>query len=218
MTRMNRVETLQQLAALCRDGRPAPRSRAVEPTGTAELDRALPGGGWQAGTIVELMPLATGIGELRLLMPALARITQSGRHVALVAPPYIPYAPALSWHGIRLERLLVIHARQPMDALWACEQVLRCRSFGAALVWPAAIGDREIRRLQLAAEAGSSIGFIYRPDLAVRQPSPAAVRLRLRAETDGRLGIDLIKCRGGRGGAHLSIRAEPQHGAARSNA
>src|SRR5690606_12873892 len=108
MARMNRVEPLQQLAALCRDGRPAPRSRAVEPTGTAELDRALPGGGWQAGTIVELMPLATGIGELRLLMPALARITQSGRHVALVAPPYIPYAPALSWHGIRLERLLVI--------------------------------------------------------------------------------------------------------------
>ena len=89
----------------------------------------LPGGGWQAGTIVELMPTETGIGELRLLMPALARITQAERHVALIAPPYIPFAPALSQHGVRLERLLVIRAQKAEDILWAFEQTLRCKSF-----------------------------------------------------------------------------------------
>ena len=159
---MNRAETLQHLAWLCRNGR-AVAAPVIEASGWTELDAVLPGGGWQAGTIVELMPAAAGIGELQLLMPALARITAAGRHVAMIAPPYIPFAPALSQHGVRLERLLVIQAQQAEDILWAAEQSLRCRSFGAVLAWPAAtIRDREVRRLQLAAEAGGSTGFLYR--------------------------------------------------------
>ena len=160
----------------------------------------LPGGGWQAGTIVELMPADIGIGELRLLMPALARITSTERHVALIAPPYIPFAPALSQHGVRLERLLVIQAQQAEDILWAFEQTLRCRSFGAVLAWPAAIRDREIRRLQLAAEAGGSIGFLYRSVDAAREASPAALRLKLQRVANGDCSIDIVKCRGGRSG------------------
>ena len=111
---MNRAETLEHLAWLCRNGR-AVTAPVVEASGWTELDAVLPGGGWQAGTIVELMPAATGIGELRLLLPALARITGAGRHVALIAPPYIPFAPALSQHGVRLERVLVIQAQQADD-------------------------------------------------------------------------------------------------------
>src|SRR5687768_8071889 len=111
---MNRAETLQQLAWLCQNGRTA-TPPAVEASGWRQFDAVLPGGGWQAGTVVELMPAATGIGELSLLMPALARITSAGRHAALVAPPYIPFAPALSQHGVRLERLLVIRAQQSED-------------------------------------------------------------------------------------------------------
>src|SRR5262245_35392486 len=105
---MNRVATLEQLVRLCNLNREGVAAPAIEATGFAELDAALPGGGWQSGTIVELMPSETGIGELRLLMPVLARITQSDRHVALVSPPYVPFAPALNNHGLRLEHLLII--------------------------------------------------------------------------------------------------------------
>lgn len=202
---MNRAETLQQLAQLCRNGRHARAPRAIEPTGAPALDQALPGGGWQAGTIVELMPAASGIGELRLLMPALARITQAGRHVALIAPPYVPYAPALIRHGVRLSRLLVIDARQNADILWACEQILRCQSFGATLAWPVTIADREVRRLQLAAEAGNGIGFVYRPAASARLASPAAVRLGLQVQASGDLCIEVIKCRGSRSGQRLTL-------------
>ena len=90
------------------------RRRSAAPDRTERLralDAVLPGGGWQRGTIVELMPADIGIGELQLLMPALARITNTDRHVALIAPPYIPFAPALSQHGMRLDRLLVIRAQ-----------------------------------------------------------------------------------------------------------
>ena len=203
---MNRAETLQQLAWLCRNGR-AVTAPLVEASGWTELDAVLPGGGWQAGTVVELMPAATGIGELRLLLPALARITGAGRHVTLIAPPYIPFAPALSQHQVRLERVLVIQAQQAEDILWAAEQSLRCRSFGAVLAWPTAIRDREIRRLQLAAEAGGSTGFLYRSLDAARESSPAALRLKLRRAAGSSLQIDVVKCRGGRSGMSVQIEA-----------
>lgn len=200
----SRAETLEQLTRLCRNGREGPPPR-VEPSGTANLDAVLPGGGWQSGTVVELMPVSDGIGELRLLMPALAQITQSERHVAMIAPPYIPFAPALLRHGLRLEHFWIIRAQSAADILWSAEQTLRCKSFGAVLAWPHAIGDREVRRLQLAAEAGNSIGFVYRPPSAARESSPAAVRLRLQADAGGQLSIDVVKCRGARSGMSLDI-------------
>lgn len=200
----SRAETLEQLARLCRNGREGPPPR-IEPSGSASLDAVLPGGGWQSGTIVELMPMGDGIGELRLLMPALAKITQSERHVAMIAPPYIPFAPALLRHGLRLEHFWIIRAQSAADILWSAEQTLRCKSFGAVLAWPSAIRDREVRRLQLAAEAGSSIGFVYRQPNAARESSPAAVRLRLQADATGQLSIDIVKCRGARAGMSVGI-------------
>jgi cell division inhibitor SulA/protein ImuA len=204
----SRAETLEQLARLCRNGREGPPPR-IEPSGSANLDAVLPGGGWQAGTIVELMPASEGIGELRLLMPALAKITHSVRHVALIAPPHIPFAPALLRHGLRLEHFWIIRAQTAADILWSAEQTLRCKSFGAVLAWPLTIRDREVRRLQLAAEAGSSIGFVYRPPSAARESSPAAVRLRLQADAVGRLSIDIVKCRGARAGLSVGIDTAP---------
>lgn len=202
----SRAETLEQLARLCRNGRDGAPLR-VEPSGSATLDAVLPGGGWQSGTVVELMPTQDGIGELRLLMPALAKITHSERHVAMIAPPYIPFAPALLRHGLRLEHFWIIRAQNAADILWSAEQTLRCKSFGAVLAWPLTIRDREVRRLQLAAEAGSSIGFVYRPPSAALESSPAAVRLRLKTNVDGQLNVDVVKCRGARAGMSLGIDA-----------
>jgi len=199
----SRAETLEQLARLCRNGREGPPPR-IEPS-SSTLDAILPGGGWQAGTIIELMPVCEGIGELRLLMPTLAQITQSERHVAMIAPPYIPFAPALLQHGLRLEHFWIIRAQTATDILWSAEQTLRCKSFGAVLTWPISIRDREVRRLQLAAEAGNSIGFVYRPPAAALESSPAAVRLRLEGATDGQLSIDVVKCRGARAGMRLAV-------------
>lgn len=203
----SRAETLEQLARLCRNGREGPPPR-IEPSGSASLDAVLPGGGWQSGTVVELMPVSDGIGELRLLMPALAKITHSERHVAMIAPPYIPFAPALLRHGLRLEHFWIIRAQSAADILWSAEQTLRCKSFGAVLTWPSAIRDRDVRRLQLAAEAGNSIGFVYRSPDAARESSPAAVRLRLQTDAVGQLSIDIVKCRGARAGMSVDIAPE----------
>src|SRR5690349_20537677 len=77
------------------------------PTGFAALDAQLPGGGWPAGALTEIHVEHSGSGELKLVTPALARLTQSARWLTFVAPPYVPYAPALAAHDINLERLLL---------------------------------------------------------------------------------------------------------------
>jgi hypothetical protein len=172
------------------------QARAVA-TGFAELDAVLPGGGWPVGAITELMPETQGIGELSLLMPALARLSRAGRYLAWIAPPCLPYPPALAQHGLVLERLLLVQAQDARTVLWAIEQALRCPAIGAVLAWPASLDDRSVRRLQLAAEAGGSCGLLYRPPAAARQSSPAALRLRLRSVA-GCLQVEIQKARGGR--------------------
>lgn len=208
MNRTEKLQALAQLRSVGHVGREGSVPRAIAPSTLPELDAALPGGGWQSGTIVELMSAATGIGELRLLMPALAQLTRSERHVALIAPPFIPFAPALAQHGIKLERLIIVRTRTTADTLWAFEQALRCHSFGAVLAWPDRIHGREIRRLQLAAEAGRSIGFLYREAHAAREASPAALRLKLQPQAGGELAVEILKCRSGRSG--VSVHCAPR--------
>src|SRR6476619_4914417 len=48
------------------------------PTGYEALDRELPGGGWPRGQLIELLADDQGIGELRLLVPALRVLVGAG--------------------------------------------------------------------------------------------------------------------------------------------
>ena len=172
-------------------GPASPPPAAREPTGHAALDAALPGGGWPEAALTELLLASDGIGELGLLLPTLARLTQAGRPVAWVDPPYRPYVPALARAGIDPSRLHVVDTGGGETA-WALEQCLRSQACAAVLGWPLRADDRTLRRLQVAAETGQALGFVFRPLAAARNPSPAALRLQLEP---GRLRV--LKCRGG---------------------
>ena len=82
----------------------APSQPAV-PTGYPALDAQLPGGGWPACGLTELLFDAPGSGEWRLLAPAL-RTQAAARPVVCVAPPLQPYAPALQGLSLPLQRSL----------------------------------------------------------------------------------------------------------------
>ena len=197
--------TLEQLSRLCQNGGWNRDLKPALPSGFAELDANLPGGGWPCGAIAELMSDAIGIGELGLLMPALSDLARAGRYIAWIAPPYLPYAPALAQRGLPLERMLLIRADTLQQSLWATEQALRCPAVGAVLSWPACIVDKSVRRLQLAAEAAGSVGFLYRPPEAAQESSPAALRLRLHPASDGII-VEIHKSRGGRAGVRLQCK------------
>lgn len=159
------------------------------------LDELLPGGGWQQGAVTELLLENEGIGELRLLIPALGSITHAGGWVALIATPYVPYAPALARLGINLNQLIVLEARALKDQWWAAEQALRAGSCEAVVFWPKIIDDRNLRRLQLAAQTGGSIGFVFTSAARAAHPSPAPLRIKLAAAAHG-LQVNIIKRRG----------------------
>jgi cell division inhibitor SulA/protein ImuA len=164
-------------------------------TGYAELDAQLPGGGWPTGAMTEIYADRAGVGEVELVMPAAARLTQSGRWLTLVAPLHVPYAPALAAHGVRLERLLLVRTRDADDNLWACEQALRATCSGAVLLWQDHLHERALRRLQLAAESGSTALFLFR-SARVAPATPAALRLHV-SRAQGRTIVRILKRRGG---------------------
>lgn len=178
------------------------------PSGWPALDEAL-GGGWPIGQLTELLPDVQGIGEFRLLMPAITALSSglgddsSGvcgepGWVMLVAPPHIPYAPAFEAHGFDLSRLLVVRARRRMDALWAMEQALRSGTCAAVMAWSAVSDDRALRRLQLAAEEGDCWAVLFRPPGMQQAASPAALRVRLsRVAGDRELTLHILRQRHG---------------------
>ena len=83
------------------------------PTGFDALDRELPGGGWPAGALTELLVRRAGIGELQLVLPALAALSWAGKRIVWLAPPHLPYAPALAADGVDLAQLVVVRAPGP---------------------------------------------------------------------------------------------------------
>ncbi len=164
-------------------------------TGFAALDAELPGGGWPCGALTEILPQHEGIGELRVLGPALAQLAAQGKFIAWIAPPYQPYAPALAAAGIDLERVLIIKTAKDGDSLWAAEQTLVSAACGGVLVWPRGIRFAQLRRLQLAAEGGRCLAILFRLTQAAREPSPAVLRIALAASAGG-LALSIFKRRG----------------------
>lgn len=188
------------------------------PSGFAELDAELPGGGWPRGGLVELLPARTGVGELALLLPALARLSADElAWLVCVAPPYPLYAPALQAGGVALSRLLVASA-PGRDAAWACQRALEADGVGAVVAWLPEATPTLLRRLQLATEASRTLLFVFRPAACAREASPAPLRLALDGEGE-RLAVRVLKRRGSACSAPLSIAVSrpfaPRHALAR---
>jgi hypothetical protein len=172
------------------------------PSGYPALDALLPGGGWPADKLTEVMVARWGSGELRLFLPLLARLSrdQAGAvsgWIAWVSPPFLPYAPALAAAGVNLDRLLLVRGREDAEILWAAEQALRSGSCRLVLAWAGRADGRCLRRLQLAAESGCTPLVLFRPPAALAVPSPATLRLSLTAGAQGAC-LQLVKHRGGR--------------------
>ena len=210
----DKLQELLQSARIWRGRNVVPQADAV-PTGCRRLDESLPDGGWPGRALTEIVTDACGLGELELVTPALARLSAGDRWIAWIAPPLVPYAPALAAAGVDLTRILVVRPRGAADVWWAMEQALRSGTCAAVLAWEPEAGVEtadispgrvravaapslmKLRRLQLAAEEGCTLGILFRPSRALRESSPAALRLRL---VPGRAGLqlELLKSRGGR--------------------
>ncbi|HUW39000.1 MAG TPA: translesion DNA synthesis-associated protein ImuA [Rhodocyclaceae bacterium] len=198
---MNAVVPLSALL----DARQVWRGRAPEvpvgdqPTGWCALDAVLPAGGWPEASLSEILLPVDGIGELRLVLPTLARLAQGPRHVVIVSPPYAPCVAGWRQQGVDMRRVEFVDAGEK-DVLWATEQCLRSGSCAAVLAWPRHADDRALRRLQVAAVTGQALAFVFRDRAHRANASPAALRLELEAPPRSQLWVR--KCRGGAVPAH----------------
>jgi len=219
------VSTLPETvgAAVWRADALACASGAVLPSGHAELDAQLPGGGWPVGALCEVLQMQPGQHEWRLLLPALRHLTQvqtasvklvqpghlPARQVVLVGAPCMPFAPGLAGQGLDARTLLWVQADSLAERLWAAEQALRCAGVAALLLWLADASSSRVRadhlrRLHLGAQAQAKLLFVMRPMSAQGESSPAVLRLWLGVAADGlvatapgdALALQILKRRG----------------------
>lgn len=146
-------------------------------TGCDALDAMFPGHGVRQGSLVEWIEDgdASGAGTLSLLVGR--RFCNTDRPAIIVDFQQQMYPVALSVFGFDFSTLVVVHPNSEREALWACEESLRCKA--VALVWARVehLTGLAFRRLQLAAEESGGVGFLVRSATALKQPSWADVRL-----------------------------------------
>lgn len=198
------------------------------PTGYAALDRCLPGAGWPRQGLIEILADQRGIGELRLLLPALAALCRDegaaseiyppprpdhagSAPVGLTQPPHDrgsggwiawvspPFRPyAPSLAAWGIDVGRMLIVNSAGTTEWAMDQALRSESCSAVLGWANPRDPHALRRLQLAAETSRSLAVLYRPLQAGLTPSPAVLRLALLGGGTGGLQVRIVKSRGGR--------------------
>jgi protein ImuA len=163
---------------------------AVVASGFAALDAVLPGGGWPAGVLTELLLPHPGVGEWRLLAPVLATLQRGGgpdgvaRPVMLFGPPGQPCAWALGALGLDLRQLVLVcpsdgpgqaAARCPAGADRAPMQRPGWRA-GAGRV-PAADVLWSLEQALASGQVGAALAW-----LPPRLPADALRRLQLAAQ------------------------------------
>lgn len=208
-------------------------SLPVWPTGYDALSAQLPGGGWPVGAVTELLVPDSGVGEVRLLRPALQSLAEAGRRLVWIGAPHALNAPALAAWGLPARQVYWVRAGEgeesaarqaatkgrrlgrqagqatqkatqqatkqatkQADLLWAAEQVLRSQAFGGVLVWLPSARPEAVRRLQVLAQASEAVVWVCRPATALRESSPAVLRLLLSPLPGNALSIVFHKRRG----------------------
>ncbi len=173
-------------------------SLEVQSSGFDQLDQQLPHHGWPQGEITEVLYHNHGVGELQLLLPALAKLSQQKRWIIWIAPPFMPNAPALQQHGIDISKLLIVRPQQCRDIHWTIEQALKSGCCSAVLAWVDQLELSTSRRLKLAAAQGDSLSYIFRPSQQQQNSSAATVRLALHpGKNKQQINYHLLKRRGG---------------------
>ena len=216
----------QELRRLERGGSAAALPLAL---GLPAVDAAL-GGGLALGALHEIAggtedAAADGFAAALLGRLAAAR----GRPVLWCPAGDDPHAPGLGGLGLDPGRVILVRAGRPADRLWAMEEGLRAPALAGVLSELPELGLTDGRRLQLAAEAGGTLGLVLRRGggrrgTAGERPSAALSRWRVAAAPTPpdataapawpgggparlvgppRWRIELTRCRGGRPGGWL---------------
>lgn len=185
-------------------------------TGHQALNDLLHTGGWPVDNITELGLTSPGVGELRLLIPALRELMKrkhASQNIIWIAPPFLPFAPGLIKEQIDVSKLTVVQTNNIQDTLWATEQALLAECCAAVLSWTGTynLSTHQLRRLQLAAEQGNTWNVLLRHSDCLKQSSTAGLRIHLEANGHSKLDLHVIKQPQGWGGQRCTLSLHPHY-------
>lgn len=173
---------------------------AGQSTGHAELDALLPWGAWPQSGLIEIVNKQAGIGELQLLAPLLRARSQQQTSILWIAPPYPLHGPALAQMGVNTRNSFVVPAQTSCNqALWSIEKALQSEECGLVLAWQNWLSARVIRRLQLAAREGNTLGVLFHQRPAAHSPSTLQLQLGSAPVSEAgyrNMDIQMLKARG----------------------
>lgn len=178
-------------------------------TGWHALDAELPGGGWPTAALSEILMPQPSTVEWRIVGPAVRAIVAQKRQVVLIAPPKHPHLPGLLHEGLDQRHLVWIKAEAPADRLWVAEQLIKSNAAGAVLAWLPQARQEQIRRLQIHAQGGEGLCFLFRPEAAQHESSAAPLRVHVSHSLDWALQVSILKRRGPTYDGVLSLPSVP---------
>jgi len=184
-------------------------------TGYPSINKLLHSNGWPLATINEFGINQHGIGELRLLIPALREIQSASqqKHIILISPPHLPFAPALVKENIDLKSLTVVKTNTLKDSLWAAEQSLIANCCAAVICWTGThkINNHDLRRLQLAAEKTQAWSVLFRHSRCLEESSVSGLRIQLNCNSYSKLELNILKQPQGWGGQQCTVSLAPHY-------
>lgn len=190
----------------------------VVTTGFPELDQLLTIGGWPLGAIIELGVTKHGMGELRLLLPAIQALSGASSNnnsceVMWIAPPFLPNAQALKKFGFNTDCLTVVQTKTQADAFWATEEVIKSKACVVVLTWISGYSSNQlaIRRLQLAAQKATILSVLIRDSHCLQQASVSRLKLLLSNTQKGELAVTVHKQPQGWGGGQCVLSLPPYY-------
>lgn len=153
------------------------------PTGFAALDQALPWQGLPTRGLIEIICSQKNLAELQLLLPVLQQRSQGKQSLLWMTPPYALHGEALRGSGINLKNSFVIPAQaQCNQALWSLEKALQSKECSTVLAWQNWLSGRVLRRLELAAQQGNTLGVVFHKRPQPR--SPSTLQMQIEVATD----------------------------------
>ncbi len=153
-----------------------PGSHDIISTGCAEFDSLLPKGGFVPGQLVEWLGAWPGSGAQALSwIIAMQSISATQPVATTVAQTIVVVdregdfypSAAIAW-GIKSEQIMIVRPKHLGDTLWVIDQALRCSAVAAVWTSLEQIDSSHFRRMQLAAEEGSTLGLLVRPATGAR--------------------------------------------------
>jgi hypothetical protein len=204
-------------------------------SGCGALDCALPGHGFQRGTLVEYLA-EIGSGAAALALIAARQACREGGTLVVMDRGRSFHPPAAANLGIDLANVVFVRPRTRKDQLWALNQSLSCQGVGAVVCWPERLDSRAFRQLQLAAESCGTTGLFLRPPSVRGHPAWSEMQLLVEAlpsaassaamssaatssaaalpavAANRRLRVEVVRCRNGNPGAVVELELDDETG------